>query len=144
MKSSAKRPLWKCPKCGAKFVTRNIWHACGRYSLKALFARSEPHVWRVYQQYVKLVRSIGPITVIPQKSRIVFMTRIRFAGGTPRKSYFDAGFLYPRPLRSPRITGSMKFSPRQYGYRVHLRSLRDLDAEFRRWLRTAYRVGLQE
>lgn len=139
-----KRPLWKCPKCGAKLVTRNLWHACGRYSLKALFARSEPQVWRVLQQYVKLVRSIGPITVVPQKSRFVFMTRIRFAGGMPRKSYIDAHFLYPRPLRSPRITSSMKFSPRCYAHRVHLRSPRDLDAQLLRWLRTAYRVGQQE
>jgi hypothetical protein len=125
-------------------VTRNLWHACGRYSLKALFTRSEPQVWRIYKLYERLVRSIGPITVIPQKTRIVFMTRIRFAGGTPRKSYFDAGFLYPRPLRSPRITWGMKYYDRCYGYRVHLRSPRDLDAQLRRWLRTAYRVGQQE
>jgi hypothetical protein len=139
-----KRPLWKCPRCGAKLVTRNLWHACGRFSLKALFARSEPHVWRVYQEYVKAVRAIGPITVIPQKSRFVFMTRIRFAGGIPRKSYLDAHFLYPGPLRSPRITSSMKFSPHQYAHRVPLRTPRDLDTEFRGWLRTAYRVGMQE
>ena len=138
-----KRPLWKCPKCGAKLVTRNLWHACGRYSLKALFARSEPQVWRIYRQYEKLVRSIGPITVVPQKSRFVFMTRIRFAGGMPRKSYIDAHFLYPRALRSPRITASMKFS-RCYAHRLHLRSPRDLDAQLLRWLRTAYRVGQQE
>lgn len=140
--TSKKRPLWKCPKCGAKLVTRNLWHACGRYSLKALFARSEPQVWRVYQQYVKLVRSIGPITVVPQKSRFVFMTRIRFAGGMPRKSYLDAHFLYPGPLRSPRITSSEKF-PSCYVHRVHLRTPRDLDAQLRGWLRTAYSVGMQ-
>lgn len=139
-----KRPLWKCPKCGAKLVTRNLWHACGRYSLKALFARSEPQVWRIYKQYEKLVRSIGPITVIPQKSRFVFMTRIRFAGGMPRKSYIDAHFLYPGPLRSPRITWGMKYYDRCYGYRIHLRSSRDVDAQLLRWLRTAYRVGQQE
>jgi len=143
-KSTQKRPLWRCPKCGAKLVTRNLWHSCGRHSLKALFARSEPQVWRAYQALVTAVRAIGPITVIPQKTRVVFMTRIRFAGGTPRKSYFDAGFLYPRPLRSPRIAWSMKYYARCYGHRVHLRSPKDVDAQLRRWLRTAYRVGNQE
>lgn len=143
-KSTKKRPLWRCPKCGARLVTRNLWHACGRYSLKALFARSEPQVWRAYQALVKAARAIGPITVIPQKSRIVFMTRIRFAGGTPRKSHFDAAFLFPRRLRSPRITWGMKYYARCYGYRVHLKSAKDVDAELRRWLRIAYRVGNQE
>lgn len=141
---AAKRALWKCAKCGAKLVTRNLAHSCGRHSLKALFARSEPQVRRTYRALVKAVRRIGPITVIPQKTRVVFMTRIRFAGGTPRKSYFDAHFLFPRRLRSPRITWGMKYYKRCYGYRVHLRSAKDVDAQLRRWLRTAYRVGNQE
>ena len=98
----------------------------------------------MYQQYLKLVRGIGPITVIPQKSRIIFMTRIRFAGGTPRKSYFDAGFLFPRPLSSPRIQWGMKYYDRCYGYRVHLCSPRDPNAQLRRWQRIAHRVGQQE
>jgi hypothetical protein len=24
----AKPPLWKCPKCGHRFVTKNLWHSC--------------------------------------------------------------------------------------------------------------------
>jgi hypothetical protein len=27
-------PLWTSPKCGAKFVTRNTYHACGDYSVE--------------------------------------------------------------------------------------------------------------
>ena len=27
------RPLWRCGKCGHRFVTKNLWHSCGRYRL---------------------------------------------------------------------------------------------------------------
>jgi len=26
-------PLWTCPRCGAKLVTKNLWHSCGRATL---------------------------------------------------------------------------------------------------------------
>ena len=32
------RPLWRCPECGHTFVTRNLWHSCGRYTLDPHFA----------------------------------------------------------------------------------------------------------
>ena len=47
-------------------------------------------------------------------------------------------------LRSPCITWSMRYYARCYGHRVHLHSANDVDAQLRRWLRTAYRVGNQE
>jgi hypothetical protein len=137
-------PLWKCPKCGAKFVTRNLLHACGKFSLKALFANSEPHVWRVFQRFVKEVRRIGPVSVIPQKSRVVFMTRIRFAGGTPRKTYFAGRFLLNRRIDSPRFTRVLQYGPRSFDYHLRMDSERVFDAELRGWLRKAYRIGRQE
>ncbi len=27
------RPLWTCPRCGLKLVTRNLWHSCGQATL---------------------------------------------------------------------------------------------------------------
>ena len=47
-------PLWKCPKCGAKFKT--------------------------FQKFKRMEESCGPATMIPQKTRVVFMVRMRFAG----------------------------------------------------------------
>ena len=28
-------PLWACPRCGKRFVTRNIWHSCGPDTVEA-------------------------------------------------------------------------------------------------------------
>jgi hypothetical protein len=136
-------PLWKCPKCGVKLVTRNLRHSCGKFSLKELFKNSEPQVWRVFQRFAREIRRIGPVEMIPQKSRVVFMTRIRFAGGTPRKSYFDGGFLLNRKIRSPRFSRVTQYGPRMFGYRLRMESEEIFDAEFRRWLCESYRVGMQ-
>lgn len=42
-------PLWECPKCGERFVTKNIWHACGKFTVENLFARNEPHLIRLFK-----------------------------------------------------------------------------------------------
>lgn len=42
-------PLWTCPECGAKFVSANMSHSCGRYTVEELFAKSEPQVYALYQ-----------------------------------------------------------------------------------------------
>ena len=93
-----KHPLWRCPKCGARFVTKNMWHSCGKYTLEALFSRSEPHVLPLFKKFAKMVKGCGPATMIPQKTRVVFMVRVRFAGAYPRKSYFLAGLALSRRL----------------------------------------------
>ena len=79
------RPLWRCPKCGARFVTRNMWHSCGKFTLETLFAKSEPQVLPLFKKFAALVRRCGRVTMIPQKTRVVFMDRVRFAGACPRK-----------------------------------------------------------
>jgi hypothetical protein len=33
--------LWTCPKCGRRFVSRNLWHACGDYSVEGFLQGKE-------------------------------------------------------------------------------------------------------
>jgi hypothetical protein len=37
------RPLWTCPRCGAKFVGRNMWHGCGDYSVEGFLEGKGEH-----------------------------------------------------------------------------------------------------
>jgi len=144
-KPRAPKPLWTCPACGERFISANLWHSCGRFTYDALFSRSEPHVRRIFNKLAKLARACGPVRIYPQKSRAVIQARIRFAGGSPRKNQFIAGFLLPRSIRSPRI--AKVFDPPSPHYRacyVLLRSEADVDAEIARWMRLAYCIGRQE
>jgi hypothetical protein len=75
----ALRQLWRCPKCRARLVTRNLWHSCGRFTLKALFSGSVPGVLATARTYVALLESLGDVQVLPQKTRLVAVARVRFA-----------------------------------------------------------------
>ena len=42
MATRKKKPLWTCPKCRHKFVTRNMWHSCGRFRVTDHFKGNAP------------------------------------------------------------------------------------------------------
>jgi len=137
------KELWQCPKCGEKFVTPNMWHSCGRFSLEALFTCSEPHVFQLYRQIEDLVRSCGKVTVIPQKSRIVFQVRVRFMGVVLRKSYLQCAFGFARRNENPRFYKIEQYAPRWFSHYCKIEHERYLDEEFMGWIREAYKVGKQ-
>lgn len=138
------KPLWRCPQCGERFVTANMWHSCGKYSLDDLFARSEPLVLKLFRKFAKMVRACGPVTIIPQKTRVVFQVRVRFAGCYPRKKYLLCGIALRQELKSPRIVRTEKFANRFVGHYFNVQSEADLDAELQSWLHQAYKVGAQQ
>jgi hypothetical protein len=69
-----------CPRCGARLVTKNLWHSCGTFTLESLFPKSEPAVVDLARKYVALLYSLGDVQVIPQKTRLICVARVRFAG----------------------------------------------------------------
>lgn len=73
-------PISICPRCGARLVTKNLWHSCGTFTLEGLFSRSEPAVLDLARKYVALLTSLGDVQVIPQKTRLTCLARVRFAG----------------------------------------------------------------
>lgn len=137
-------PLWQCPVCGEKFTTANQWHSCGNFSLKDLFSHSEPRVFEIYQKFAKMVRTCGPVTIIPQKTRVTFQVRMRFVSLYPRKSYLLGGFVFARRHNHPKFHKIESFSPRNHLHHFRLESQDDLDFKFRDWIAEAYLVGEQK
>jgi hypothetical protein len=137
--------VWVCPKCGARLVSRNLWHSCGQSSLEALFADSTPDTLALARRYVAMLHSLGDVQVIPQKTRLVCVARVRFAGLTPRGHGFLAGFALHRWLDSTRIVKRVDYGPRWRGHFVRIRSETDLDDQLREWLQESHDVvGLQK
>src|SRR6185503_16731624 len=95
--------LWICPRCGARLVSRNLWHSCGQFTLEALFAGSKPEVLATARKYVTLLESLGDVQILPQKTRLVAVARVRFAGLQPRKDHFMASFALHRWLANHRV-----------------------------------------
>jgi hypothetical protein len=136
--------LWTCPRCGARLISRNLWHSCGRYTLEALFADANPGVLDLARGYVTLLQSLGDVQVIPQKTRLVCVARVRFASLYPRKTGCRAAFALHRWLTSPRIVKTEDYGPRWRMHYVRVQSDADLDDELRSWLQESHDVvGLQ-
>lgn len=142
--TTKQRPLWRCPKCGERFITANMWHTCGRFTLKDLFSRSEPSVQRLFRRFARMVRACGPVRMIPQKSRVVFQVRVRFAGCQPRKSYLVCSVALPRRVENPRFTKITPYGRYFVGHQFHIHRETELDEEVQSWLHESYRVGAQE
>lgn len=120
-------------------------HSCGTFSLGDLFARSEPHVRRLFNKYANVVRASGPrVHMIPQKTRVVFQARMRFAGAMPRKSHLLCHFILPRKIDNGRFRKIETFSPRCHAHYLRVDEKADLDAEIAWYLKQAYAVGQQK
>jgi hypothetical protein len=69
-------PLWRCPRCGHRFVTKNLWHSCVRVPVATHF-RGKPverkHTW---DRWLSAARACGPVTTYAQKTRIVIRRRV--------------------------------------------------------------------
>jgi hypothetical protein len=137
--------LWICPKCGARLVSRNLWHSCGRFTLTALFKGARPGVLVLAREYVRMLRSLGDVQVIPQKTRLVCVARVRFAGLYPRKTGFRVAFALRRWIDHPRIVKTVDYGPRWRGHFVAVQSKADLDGELQAWLQESHdTVGVQD
>lgn len=142
--SQSTRPMWTCPRCGARLVTRNLWHSCGRFTLQALFSGSDPSVLPLATGFVEMLRSLGDVQIIPQKTRLVCVARVRFAGLTPRRDHFVASFALHRWLKASRVIRTQDYGPRWRAHFVPIRSAADLDDELRAWLQESHDVvGMQ-
>jgi hypothetical protein len=125
-------------------VTRNLWHACGRYRLADHFRGTSPSVRKVFDRLVALARRCGPVTVYAQKTRIVLQARVRFGGGVARKSWFDGALWLRRRAAHPALSRVEDFGPLGYGHHFRFRESAELDAAFAALVREAYAIGRQE
>jgi hypothetical protein len=137
------RPLWRCRTCGREFANRNQSHACGTHDLSAHFRNKPPELRALFDRVVAMIREIGPVRVLPEKTRIAFQVRMSFAQITPRRRWLDGHVVLARRLESPRFRRIETFSPRNHLHAFRLTDARELDDEFRAWLTEAYAVGEQ-
>lgn len=130
--------LWRCPKCGHRFVTTNLWHSCGRFSLAQHFAGKPPALRAVFRRWVAIARACGPVTVYAQKTRIVLQARVRFAGAVVRGEWLDAGLWLRRRIDHPRVHRIEDFGRLGYGVHFRLKSPSDIDTRIVKLMREAY------
>ena len=137
------RPLWTCPRCGRSFANRNQQHACGPLDLERHLAGRDPEVLAIFERLVELAERNGPVTVLPEKTRIAFQVRMSFAAFELRRRWVDGHVVLARRLEHPRFRRVETFSPRNHLHQFRLERLQDVDEEVAAWLAEAYQVGEQ-
>jgi hypothetical protein len=136
--------LWECPRCGRTFANANQTHTCAALGdLDRHFAGSAPEVRRTFDRVLAVAESLGPVSVLPERSRIAFHVRMSFAAFMPRRAWLDGHLVLARRIESPRFRRIEEFSPRNVLHAFRLTSAVEVNAEFAAWLAEAYAVGEQ-
>ena len=97
----------------------------------------------MFDAVVVAIRAIGPVRVLPEKTRIAFQVRMSFAQVTPRQKWLDGHVVLARRYEHPRFRRIESFSPRNHLHQFRISSLDELDDEVAAWIAEAYRVGEQ-
>lgn len=136
--------LWACPECGRTFANRNQTHTCAPLGdLDRHFARSSPQVRATFDRVLAAVGALGPVEVLPERTRIALHVRMSFAAFMPRQRWLNGHLVLARQVDSPRFLRVETFSPRNVLHAFRLTSPGDVDREFEGWLAEAYQVGTQ-
>ncbi len=93
---------------------------------------------------LRAVAGCGPVTVLPEKTRIAFQVRMSFAQVSPRRRWLDGHVVLARRLPHPRFRRIETISPRNHVHHFRLASASDVDRVFLGRIREAYSVGAQE
>ena len=137
-------PLWRCPRCGRTFAARDQTHTCAPLGdLDRHFASSDASVRAAFDRVVEVVSALGPVEVLPERSRIALHVRMSFAAFTPRRHWLNGHVVLDQVVESPRFTRVEVFSPHNVLHAFRLDGPGDVDAEVAGWLAAAYRVGEQ-
>src|SRR5205809_7734888 len=76
-------PMWDCPRCGRAFAHRNQAHSCAPLGvLDRHFARVSPAVRAAFYRVLAAVSRLGPVTVLPEQTRIALQARTSFVAFT--------------------------------------------------------------
>ena len=136
--------MWRCPRCGRRFANRNQSHACGpRYTLASHFDGKAPAVRAIFAKLVRTARRNGPLSVLPEKTRIAFHVRMSFAAFVVRKNWVDGHVILARRLENPRFRRIETFSARNHLHGFRLQNVAEVDSDVSSWLTEAYQVGQQ-
>lgn len=137
------RPLWTCPECGNAFVNRNNWHSCVSVPLEVHFGQ-RPKARELFELFQAEVEKLGPVTLVSSKTRLGFMTRVRFVGIHPRRDGLEVVFWLVERRESPRVHRIESIPPRNFIHYVAIREPSDIDEEVRGLLKAARAVGDQQ
>ena len=141
--SRSEATLWQCPRCDRAFANRNQSHACGTWTLDCHFDGRSPEVRLIFDRFLAMLERIGPVRVLPEKTRIAFQVRMSFAQLTVRRRWVLGHLVLARRAEDPLFHKIETFSPRNHVHHFRLNEAEEVD-RLESYAREAYTVGCQE
>ena len=103
-----------------------------------------PRVVRdIFDRFLAMLERFGPVTVLPEKTRIAFQVRMSFAQLTVRRNWVLGHFVLARRVDDPLFTRVETFSPRNHLHAFRLDAPDEVEA-LETYAREAHAVGRQE
>jgi hypothetical protein len=100
-------------------------------------------VRQTFDRILSAVREFGPVTVLPEKTRIAPHVRMSFVALIPRIHWLNGHLVLAHAVHSQRFRRVDAYSPRNVVHAFRLVSPDEVDEEFIGWLALAYEVGEQ-
>jgi hypothetical protein len=138
-----KPELWLCPDCGRRFANRNQSHACARHAFAPHFDGKSANVRAIYDAFAAMLAEFGPVTILPEKTRIAFQVRMSFAQLTLRRNWALGHLILARRVEDPLLLRVETFSPRNHLHAFRLDDPAQVEG-LRQYAREAYAVGCQD
>ncbi len=96
-----------------------------------------------FNRIIAAVRTLGPVDVLAEKTRVALHVRMSFAALMPRRAWLDGHLVLARSIDSRRFRRVEVFSSSNVLHAFRLTQPDEVDDEFRAWLAEAYEVGCQ-
>lgn len=134
--------MWTCPECNAQFVTKNLWHSCGNYSVEGFLEGKSERGKELFWRFVREYQKIGPITLHPVKGRVAFMIKVRFSGvNKVGDNFIEGAFWLKEKINSDKFFKIEKLTDNDFIHRFRLYDESFIDDEFVRYMKMAYAIG---
>jgi hypothetical protein len=102
---------------------------------------ASPAVVDLYRRFVDMVKSYGPVSIVPTETRIDFQARSIFASVQFRLENLELQLVLPRIVQDPKIIRVDTIGTEKYSHLIMIDSLDDYDAVFNTWLQEAYNLA---
>lgn len=131
--------MWKCSKCGRKFIKVNQKHSCVNYPIENHFQNKGENSKNLYDYFVKKIeKEIGPIEVESLPCCIHLLSNYTFCGVWITKSKIKFDFRLNYQIKDSRVKKEVLLSKNRFIYYFEITSKEEINKKLIGWIRDAY------
>ncbi len=138
--------MWTCPKCQHRFYNKNQSHSCLRVSVEDFLSGKPQSMKLLFRYFLDAYGEIGPFEIHPVKSRVALLVKMRFCSiNRIGKDFISVHFVLTEPYEDNSCFYKIEnLANRFFVHHARLETESDVNAELKKYMRMAYKVGNRE